>query len=119
MPFRRRLPCCHCRHLLLSPALLAAMQYGWAGSGPHELDSEQADLFQEAYAADPAWAAKGPALLQPPRLAGGRLVIELTSLKEAPKVPCCIRLMLAMPCMRWLLAVCQCGCLGQVRRPAF
>ena len=62
------------------------MQYGWVGSGPQELDSEQAELFQEAYAADPAWAAKGPALLQPPRLAGGRLVIELTSLKEAPKV---------------------------------
>ncbi|PRW57312.1 peptidylprolyl cis-trans cyclophilin-type domain containing [Chlorella sorokiniana] len=62
-----------------------ASQYGWAGSSPEELDSEQAEVFQEAYAADPTWAAKGPALLQPPRLAGGRLVIELSSLKEAPK----------------------------------
>lgn len=61
------------------------MQYGWAGSGPEDLDSEQAEVFQEAYAADPTWAAKGPALLQPPRLAGGRLVVELTSQKEAPK----------------------------------
>lgn len=64
------------------------MQYGWAGSGPNELDSEQAEVFQEAYAADPTWAAKGPALLQPPRLAGGRLVVELTSQKEAPKASC-------------------------------
>lgn len=42
-------------------------------------------ILLQAYASDPSWAAKGPALLTPPQLAGGRLVIELTSLKEAPK----------------------------------
>lgn len=42
-------------------------------------------MFLEAYDSDPSWAAQGKALPQPPRLAGGRLVVELTSLKEAPK----------------------------------
>jgi hypothetical protein len=39
----------------------------------------------EAYSSDPSWAARGPPLLEEPRLAGGRLVIELSSVKEAPK----------------------------------
>lgn len=82
------------RCLMLGPSVISGteklaarppVQYGWAGSSPEELDNEQAEVFQEAYAADPTWAAKGPALLQQPRLAGGRLVVELTSLKEAPK----------------------------------
>ena len=72
----------------LFPSLPPAEQYGWSGAGPEELDSEQAEVFQEAYAADPTWVGKGPALLQRPQLAGGRLVVELTSLKEAPKVCC-------------------------------
>lgn len=42
-------------------------------------------LLAQAYAGDPSWAAKGPALLAAPRLAGGRLVVQLTSAKEAPK----------------------------------
>lgn len=39
----------------------------------------------QAYASDPTWAGQGPALVAAPRLAGGRLVIELSAQKEAPK----------------------------------
>lgn len=90
---RRRCPAAaaarhHCQPCPAASSLPLAAQYGWSGAGPEELDNEQAEVFQEAYAADPTWAAQGPALLQRPQLAGGRLVVELTSLKEAPKVWC-------------------------------
>lgn len=39
----------------------------------------------QAYSSDPAWASQGPALVVAPRLAGGRLVIELSAIREAPK----------------------------------
>lgn len=39
----------------------------------------------QAYSNDPSWASQGPALVAAPRLAGGRLIIELTAIKEAPR----------------------------------
>ncbi|PSC72208.1 peptidylprolyl cis-trans cyclophilin-type domain containing [Micractinium conductrix] len=60
-------------------------QYGWSGSGPQDLDADAREVFQEAYASDRSWAGQGPALLMPPQLAGGRLVIALSAAKEAPK----------------------------------
>lgn len=39
----------------------------------------------QAYSSDPSWATQGPALIAAPKLAGGRLVIELSAVKEAPK----------------------------------
>ena len=39
----------------------------------------------QAYASDRSWAGQGPALLMPPQLASGRLVIALSAAKEAPK----------------------------------
>ena len=41
--------------------------------------------FLQAYSSDPSWASQGPALVAAPRRAGGRLVIELSAVKEAPK----------------------------------
>jgi len=66
------------------PACTSTLQYGWSGSLAH-LDADAQEVFQEAYSSDPSWAAKGPALVRAPQLAGGRLVIELSSVKEAPK----------------------------------
>lgn len=73
-------PAAHIQPTRLPPAA----QYGWSG-GLAGLDSEQQELFMEGYGSDPAWAAKGPALVAEPRLAGGRLVVELSAHKEAPK----------------------------------
>ena len=42
------------------------------------LDADARDLLAEAYAADPAWAARGPHVLDPPPpLRAGRMVVEL------------------------------------------
>jgi cyclophilin family peptidyl-prolyl cis-trans isomerase len=42
------------------------------------LDADSRDLLAEAYAADPAWAARGPpALDPPPPLRAGRVMVEL------------------------------------------
>lgn len=66
-----------------------AAQYGWGGL--EELDADAQEVFQEAYTSDPSWSSLGPALIPAPKLAGGRLVIELTSVKEAPKAVDCFR----------------------------
>ncbi len=61
------------------------LQYGW-GRGLDDLDADGQEVFAEAYMSDPTWATQGPALISPPHLAGGKLIIELSSQKEAPKV---------------------------------
>ncbi|KAL4452330.1 hypothetical protein ABPG75_007992 [Micractinium tetrahymenae] len=61
-----------------------AGQYGWSG-GLEALVADAQEVFQEAYSSDPSWASQGPALVAAPGLAGGRLVVELTAAKEAPK----------------------------------
>jgi hypothetical protein len=55
------------------------LQYGWVGSSLEGLDADAQDVFQEAYSSDPSWAAQGAPLLKAPQLAGGRIVIELSS----------------------------------------
>lgn len=50
-----------------------------------ELDEDAREMFKEAYAGNPTWAAQGPCLLTAPHMAGGRLVISLSAVKEAPK----------------------------------
>lgn len=56
-----------------------ASQLGLDPTAPlTSLDSDSRDLLAEAYAADPAWSAKGPCDLDAPApLHAGRLVIEL------------------------------------------
>lgn len=66
------------------PPARSPVQYGWRGS-IEDLDDDAAEVLQDAYSSDPTWAAQGPALLRQPRLAGGRLLVELSSFKEAPK----------------------------------
>jgi hypothetical protein len=54
------------------------VQYGLQAENARELDEDQALALLEAYNADKAWAAKGPAsTVEPAPLRAGRIVCEL------------------------------------------
>lgn len=58
-------------------------QYGWPET-LQELGDEDEEIFLEAYASDPTWAARGPPRMRGSNLMKGRLEIELYS-TAAPK----------------------------------